>query len=117
MFEPAIVSPWASRPHIAPKAIRGTSKDDDIFDVRIVGNYVYVNSQIERLQPCDPDAMSQVRHALGHHVYWYTNGNQQYQGWTIDNVNSRNALAIWTPIGLIRLTRLQVGETNAGIVT
>jgi hypothetical protein len=44
MFEHARDSPWASRPHIAHKAIRGTSKDDDVFDVRIVGDYVYVNS-------------------------------------------------------------------------
>ena len=44
MFEPAIASPWASRPHIAHKAIRGTSKDGDITDIRIVGDYVYVNS-------------------------------------------------------------------------
>ena len=117
MFEPAVASPWASRPHIAHKAIRGTSKDDDVFDVRIVGDYVYVNSQIERLQPCGPDAMSQIRHASGHQAYWYTDGDQQYQGWAIDDIESRNALAIWTPIGLIRPTRLQFGETNAGIVT
>ena len=117
MFEHAIASPWASRPHIAHKAIRGTSKDDDVFDVRIVGDYVYVNSQIKRLQPNGPDAMSQVRHASGHHAYWYTDGDQQYQGWAIDDVESRNALAIWTPIGLIRPTRLQFGETNAGVVT
>ena len=117
MFEHAVASPWASRPHIAHKAIRGTSKEDDVFDIRIVGDYVYVNSQIERLQPCGPDAMSQVQHASGHHAYWYTDGDQQYQGWAIDDVVSRNALAIWTPIGLIRPTRLQFGERNAGVVT
>ena len=69
MFEQAIASLWASRPHIAHKAIRGTSKDDDVFDVRIVGDYVYVNSQITRLQPNGPDAMSQVQHASGHRAY------------------------------------------------
>ena len=116
MFEHARDSPWASRPHIAHKAIRGTSKDDDVFDVRIVGDYVYVNSQIQRGQPNNNDAHSQILHAAGKHAYWYTDGDQQYQGWTLDK-ESRNTLAVWTPIGLLRPTRLQFGETNAGIVT
>ena len=74
MFEHARDSPWASRPHIAHKAIRGTSKDDDVFDVRIVGDYVYVNSQIQRGQPNGNDAYSQILHATGRHAYWYIYG-------------------------------------------
>ena len=116
MFEHARDSPWASRPHIAHKAIRGTSKDDDVFDIRIVGDYVYVNSQIQRGQPNGNDAISQIRHAAGKHAYWYTDGDQQYQGWALEK-ESRNTLAVWTPIGLLRPTRLQFGETNAGVVT
>ena len=81
MFEYALASVWASCPHIAHKAIHCTSKDDDIFDVRIVGDYVYVNSQIKKCNLNNPDAMSQIRHAAGKHAYWYTNGAQQYQGW------------------------------------
>ena len=42
MFEYAPAPVLASRPHIAHKAIRGTSKDDDVFDVRIIGDYVYI---------------------------------------------------------------------------
>ena len=75
----------ASRPHIAHKTIRGTSNDADIFDIRIVGDYVYVNSQIVRLslQPNGPHAMSQIRHAAGHHAYGHSDGDQQYQGWAL----------------------------------
>ena len=83
MFEHAPDSPWASRPHIALKPIRGTSRESDVFDIRIVGDYVYVNSQIQKLQPNGPDSMSQIRHAAGHHRYWYTDGDQQYQGWAL----------------------------------
>jgi hypothetical protein len=45
MFEHAPDSSWASRPHIALKPIRGTARDSDVFDIRIVGDYVKVNTQ------------------------------------------------------------------------
>ena len=93
MFRQARDSPWASRPHIAHKTIRGTSNDADVFDIRIVGDYVYVNSQIVRLQPNGPHAMSQIRHAAGHHAYCFTDGDQQYQGWALHE-DSQNVLAV-----------------------
>ena len=83
--------------------------------MRIVGDYVYVNSQLEKAQPCGPHTMDQIRHAGGHRAYWHTDGDQQYQGWGLHE-DSRDVLSIWTPIGLLRPTRLQFGETNAGIV-
>ena len=116
MFEHAPDSSWASRPHIALKPIRGTARDSDVFDIRIVGDYVKVNTQIQRNVPNGPDSMSQIRHAAGHQRYWYTDGDQQYQGWALHK-STRDVLSIWTPIGLIRPTRLQFGETNAGAVT
>ena len=60
--------------------------------------------------------MAQIRRAAGHHRYWYTGGDQQYQGWALAE-KSRDVLSVWTPLGLIRPTRLQFGETNAGVVT
>jgi hypothetical protein len=48
-------------------------------------------------------------------MYWYTDGDQQYQGLGLHE-NSRNMLSVWTPLGLIRPTRAQFGETNIGIV-
>ena len=79
MMERAGACEWASRPHIALKPFRGTSRDSDVFDIRVVGDYVQVNSQIQRLQPNGPDSASQIKHASGHHAYWYTDGDQQYQ--------------------------------------
>ena len=43
--------------------------------------------------------MSKIRHVAGRHAYWYTDGNQQYQGWGLHE-NSRDKLAVWTPLGL-----------------
>ena len=43
MFEHAPDSPWASRPHIAFKTnylSRDTSRESDVFDTQIVGDYV-----------------------------------------------------------------------------
>jgi hypothetical protein len=49
-FEHCPQSKWASRPHIALKLKRGSAKDANDFDIRVCGDYVYVNSQTERLQ-------------------------------------------------------------------
>jgi hypothetical protein len=74
-----------------------------------------VNSQIQKLQPNGPDAMAQISRAAGHHRYWYTDGDQQYQGGALEE-KSRDVLSVWTPLDLIRPKRLQFGETNAGVV-
>jgi hypothetical protein len=76
MMERAGACEWASRPHIALKPFRGTLRDSDVFDIRVVGDYVQVNSQIQQLQPNGPDSASQIKHAAGHHAYWYTNGDR-----------------------------------------
>ena len=60
MFEHAPDSSWAPWPHIALKPIRGTARDSDVFDIRIVGDYVNVNTQIQRNVPNGPDSMSQI---------------------------------------------------------
>ena len=49
-------------------------------------------------------------------AYWYTDGDRQYNGWRLDE-KSRDIAALWTPLGLLRPTRLQFGLMNAGIVT
>ena len=115
MFEHAPDSPFASRPHSVLKTIRGHTKDSPIFDVRIVGDYVYGNSQTVKMQPNAPLAAPLIEKAAGHPMYWYTDGDQQYQGLGLHE-NSRNMLSVWTPLGLIRPTRAQFGETNIGIV-
>ena len=115
-FEHAPESQWASRPHIVMKVKRGSTKESDDFGIRVCGDYVYVNSQCKRLQPNAPSARAALDRAKGHMAYWYTDGDRQYNGWRLDE-KSRDIAALWTPLGLLRPTRLQFGLMNAGIVT
>ena len=80
MFEFAPKTAWASRPHIALKVLRSSQRASNVFDIRIVGDYVKANSQIQELHPNGPNSMGQIRRAVGHHMYWYTDGDQQYHG-------------------------------------
>ena len=107
---------YGSRPHIVKKDARGATKDAPIVKVRICGDYVYVNSQCESLQSNAPNVPHAVEKASGKPAFWYTDGDNQYNGWAIEE-GSRDIAAIWTPIGLIAPTVLQFGLKNAGIVT
>ena len=114
-FEPAPQSEFGSRPTIAQKTKRGSAKDDDDFDIRVCGDYVRVNSQCVRLIANQPTIPYQIERGRGHKRYWSTDGRQQYKGWELAE-ESRDILAIWTPLGLMRPTRLQYGWLNAGAV-
>ena len=114
-FEPAPRSQWGSRPTIAQKTKRGSAKADDDFDIRICGDYVRTNSQCVRLIANQPTIPFQLERGRGHRRYWSTDGRQQYKGWQLEE-SSRDILAIWTPLGLMRPTVLQYGWLNAGIV-
>ena len=105
LFEHAPESRWASRPHIVMKVKRGKTKQSDDFGIRVCGDYVYVNSQCVRLQPNAPSARAALDRAKGHMAYWYTDGDRQYWGWELEE-RSRNIAALWTPLGLLRPTRL-----------
>ena len=78
MFVPAPEARCASRPHIAMKTIRGHAKDSDVFDIRVCGDYVYVNSLTVPLQANAPDVPYQIQKAAGNAAYWYTDGDAQY---------------------------------------
>ena len=77
MFEPVISSPWASSSHIAHKAIRGTPKDDNIFDIIIAGiAYIRVKQQFSkfpnpRLNMCNRKSLSQAFQICFSIVYIY----------------------------------------------
>ena len=116
LFEFCPESEWASRPHIALKPKRGSARDADDFDIRVCGDYVYVNSQTKRLQANAPNVPYQLELAAGKRRYWYTDQDRQYNQWGLAE-ESRNLCAIWTPLGLLRPTRLQFGLKNAGVIT
>ena len=43
-------------------------------------DYVYGHSQTVKLQPNVPLAAALIEKAAAHSMYWYTDGDQQYQG-------------------------------------
>ena len=108
-------SQWASRPHIALKPKRGSAKDADDFDVRVCGDYVYLNSQTKSLQANAPNVPYQLEKAAGKRRYWYTDQDRQYNQWELSDESSK-VCAMWTPLGLLRPTRLQFGLKNAGVI-
>jgi hypothetical protein len=67
------------------------------------------------MQPNALLAAPRIEKTTGHPMYWYKDGDQQYQGLGLHK-NSRNMLSVWTPLGLIRPTRARFSETNIGIV-
>ena len=77
MFEHAPDSPFTLRPHSVLKPIRGHAKYSQVFDIRIVGDYVHENSQIVKMQPNAPLAAPQIEKVAGHPKCWCTDGDQQ----------------------------------------
>ena len=114
-FEHCPESEWASRPHEVMKRKRGSAKTDTDYDIRVCGDYVYVNDQCVRLQANAPNTRYLLEKAAGHHAYWYTDMWRQYNQWELHD-DSRNVCAIWTPLGLLRPARGQFGLKNMGIV-
>ena len=92
-FEPASESEWASRPTIVQKNKRGSTKEDDDFDIRICGDYVQVNAQCIRLVANQPTIPFQLERGHGHKRYWSTDGQKQYKSWRIPK-EDRDILAI-----------------------
>lgn len=71
-FEHCPESEWASRPHEVMKRKRGSAKTDNDYDIRVCGDYVYVNDQCVRLQANAPNTRYLLEKAAEHHAYWYT---------------------------------------------
>jgi hypothetical protein len=53
------------------------------FDIRVCGDYVYVNSQTERLQANAPNEKYQIEKASGKRLHWYTDQDRQYNQWVL----------------------------------
>ena len=68
-YEHAPQCEWASRPHNVQKTKRGSAKSDPDFDVRNVGDFVYINSQCVRLQSNTPNVSYYLERASGKKAY------------------------------------------------
>ncbi len=108
-------SRWDSRPHIVMKTPANQHKD--LVDVgkcklRVCGDYRAVNSQIAKIVPNLPTGLVEVEKAAGHSYYWESDSVACYSRFTLAAGPSREALAIWTPLGLVQPTTLPFEQKN-----
>ncbi len=111
-------SRWSSRPHIVMKTPAHLHKDlADIgkCKLRVCGDYRAVNSQIAKIVPNLPTGLVEVEKAAGHLHYWESDSVIAcYSQFTLALGPSREALAVWTPLGLVQPTTLPFGQKNSG---
>ncbi len=110
-------SRWASRPHIVMKTSAHAHKDlVDIgkCKIRVCGEYRLVNSQIVKIVPNLPSGLEEFERAAGHKFYWESDSVACYSQFTLAPGRSREALAIWSPVGLVQSTTLPFGQKNNG---
>jgi hypothetical protein len=110
-------SRWASRPHIVMKTPAAAHKDlVDIgkCKIRVCGDYRMVNQQIVKIVPNLPNGLEEVERAAGHRFYWETDAVACYSQFVLAPGRSREALAVWSPIGLVQPTTLPFGQRNSG---
>ncbi len=110
-------SRWSSRSHIVMKTPAHTHKD--VIDIgkcklRVCGDYRLVNQQIVKIVPNLPTSLEEVEKAAGHAWYWETDAQACYSQFVLSPGPSREALAVWSPIGLVQPTTLPFGQKNSG---
>jgi hypothetical protein len=91
----------------------------DLIDVgkcklRVCGDYRKVNTQIMKIVPNLPNGIEEVEKAAGHAYYWETDAVACYSQFVLAPRQSREALAVWSPIGLVQPTTLPFGQRNSG---
>jgi transposase InsO family protein len=110
-------SRWASRPHIVMKTPAAAHKDlvnIGKCKIRVCGDYRMVNQQIVKIVPNLPNGLEEVERAAGHRFYWETDAVACYSQFVLAPGRSREALAVWSPIGLVQPTTLPFGQRNSG---
>jgi hypothetical protein len=86
------------------------NKHKDLVDIskcklRVCGDCRAVNSQIAKIVPNLPTGLEEVEKAAGHlWYYWESDSVACYSQFTLAAGRSREALAIWTPLGLVQPT-------------
>ena len=82
--------------------------------IRICGDYRRVDSQISKIVPNLPTGLDEVKRAAGRRYYWESDSVACYSQFVLAQGRLREALAIWTPIGLVQPTTLPFGQKNSG---
>jgi transposase InsO family protein len=115
-LEPS-TSAWSSRVHLVLKPPSNTTAElANLKDCKLrpCGDYRLVNSQIEKIAPNLPTGLHQLEQASGHNIYFEADSVACYHSFRLAPGASREALAVWTPIGLMQPTVLPFGQKNSG---
>ncbi len=110
-------SAWASRVHLVLKPPPNqTAELADLKDCKLrpCGDYRLVNTQIDKIAPNLPAGVHQLEQASGYRMYFEADSVACYNSFRLAPGISREALAVWTPIGLLQPTVLPFGQKNSG---
>jgi len=73
-----------------------------------------MNEQFNKIVPNLPTGTDELQRAAGYSWYWESDAHACYHAFPLAEGRSREALAMWTPIGLLQPTVLPFGQKNAG---
>jgi hypothetical protein len=107
-LEPS-TSAWSSRVHLVLKPpANQTAELADLKDCKLrpCGDYRLVNTQIDKIAPNLPTGLHQLEQAAGYRMYFEADSVACYNSFRLAPGISREALAVWTPIGLLQPTVL-----------
>jgi hypothetical protein len=110
-------SAWSSRVHLVLKPPSNTTAElADLKDCKLrpCGDYRLVNTQIDKMAPNLPTGLHQLEQASGFKIYFEADSVACYNSFRLAPGISREALAVWTPIGLLQPTVLPFGQKNSG---
>ncbi len=109
-------SAWASRVHLVLKPPGNTTTElADLKDCKLrpCGDYRLVNSQIIKIAPNLPTGLHQLEQASGYRLYFEADSVACYHSFRLAPAASREALAVWTPIGLCSPQYCHLGRRSA----
>jgi hypothetical protein len=98
----------------APSGERAEDADIKNCKLRVCGDYRLVNTMIAKLTPNLPTGAVELEKASGHEFYFESDSVACYNSFTLEEGLSREALAVWTPLGLLQPTVLPFGQKNSG---
>jgi len=109
-------SAWASRPVLVPKYRGDTPKGAVPDDIRVCIDYIAVNERIKRLVDQYPDPQELLRKAAGHRYYFTADVQKQFNSVPLKEGQAQEMTSFWTPLGLMKYTRLIMGAKNASAI-
>ena len=109
-------SEWASRPVLVPKYRGDTPKGSVPDDIRMCVDYIAVNELIKKLVDQYPDPQPLLRKAAGHKFYFVADAQKQFNSFLLKEGQTQEMTAFWTPLGLMKFTRLIMGAKNSSTI-